>query len=75
MLSESATRLDGLLRFTRATALCADCVGSSLGVKMWDGMKIIRELILDGEVTCTVNDCTECGGHTLVARIRRSRWR
>jgi hypothetical protein len=75
MLSESAIRLDGLLRTTRATALCAGCVGSALGVEMWDAMKVIRELILDGEVTCKVNYCSECGSHTLVGRIRPTRWR
>jgi hypothetical protein len=38
-------------------------------------MKVIRELILDGDVTCVVSDCSECRAHTLVARIRPTRWR
>ena len=75
MLPESAARLDGLLRITRATALCADCAASSLGVEKWDALKFIRELILHGDVTCSVSECSECRQHTLVARIRPTRWR
>jgi hypothetical protein len=68
--SDAALEFLGELQVARLRRLCVPCAALELRVNDWAVLKMIRETVLAGDVTCLYTDCSRCRQVQLVAALR-----
>jgi hypothetical protein len=71
-MSEYTERVLDQVRQTDGGTVCALCLAAALGIDRWDVLKGIRELVLTGQILCSIEIWSVCTTRQPVVRRRRS---